>query len=76
MTTSTLGATPTAEVLRLFDNDRRRPLAVTKLGGNTGRVPARALAGITVQPITYGSPKGGEVAPLVVVLRSGARSRA
>jgi uncharacterized protein len=67
MTTRSLGATPPAEVMRLFDYDRRLPLAVTKLGGNTGRISAQALAGITVHSITYASPKGGEVPALVVV---------
>jgi dienelactone hydrolase len=60
-------AAPSAEVKRLFDYDRRRPLAVTKLGSNTGRLPAEALDGVTVEAITYASPKGGEVPALVVV---------
>jgi hypothetical protein len=55
------------EVARLFDYDRRRPLAITKLGSNTGRVPAGQLDGVTVHLITYASPKGGEVPALVVV---------
>lgn len=61
------GATPPAEVTRQFSYDRRQPLAVTGLGGNTGRLPAEALDGITVEAITYASPKGGEVPALVVV---------
>jgi uncharacterized protein len=60
------GATAPAEVTRLFTYDRRQPLAVTGLGGNTGRLPAEVLAGITVEAITYASPKGGEVPALVV----------
>jgi uncharacterized protein len=61
------GATPPAKVTRLFAYDRRQPLAITKLGTNTGRLPAQALDGITVESITYASPKGGEVPALVVV---------
>jgi uncharacterized protein len=61
------GATPTAEVMRLFRYDRRLPLAITKLGSNTGRLPAEALDGITVESITYASPKGGEVPALLVI---------
>jgi dienelactone hydrolase len=67
VTAPSSGAAPTAEVMRLFDYDRQRPLAVTKLGGTTGRLPAQALDGITVEAITYASPKGGEVPALVVV---------
>ena len=63
------GAAATAEVVRLFDYDRQRPLAVTKPGGNTGRPPAQAPDGITVEAITYASPKGGEVPALVVAPR-------
>jgi hypothetical protein len=55
------------EVARLFDYDRRRPLAITKLGSYTGRVPAEQLDGVTIHSITYASPKGGEVPALVVV---------
>jgi uncharacterized protein len=65
--TPSLGATPPAEVTRLFNYDRRRPLGVTRLGGNTGRLPAEALDGITVESITYASPKGGEVPALLVI---------
>jgi uncharacterized protein len=60
------GAAQMAEVMRLFDYDRQRPLAITKMGANTGRLPAQALRGITVESITYASPKGGEVPALVV----------
>jgi hypothetical protein len=67
VTTPASGATPPAEVIRLFAYDRRQPLAITKLGTNTGRLPAQALDGITVESITYASPKGGEVPALVVV---------
>jgi uncharacterized protein len=67
VTTPASGATPPAEVTRLFTYDRRQPLTVTKLGGNTGRLPAQALAGMTVEAITYASPKGGEVPALLVI---------
>jgi uncharacterized protein len=61
-------AVPSREaVARLFDYDRRRPLAVTELGGHTGRVPAEQLDGVTVHSIAYASPKGSEVPALVVV---------
>ena len=70
------GAAATAEVVRLFDYDRQRPLAVTKPGGNTGRPPAQAPDGITVEAITYASPKGGEVPALVVAPRGRGRSPA
>jgi dienelactone hydrolase len=65
-------ATPTSdtlsrgEVARLFHDDRRRPLAITRLGSNTGRLTAQELHGISVESITYASPKGGEVPALVV----------
>ena len=62
----TTAATPTAEVVRLFNYDRQLPLAVAELGSKTGRLPAQALAGITVESITYASPKGSEVPALVV----------
>jgi uncharacterized protein len=55
------------EVARLFHYDRRRPLAVTRLGLTARLPPARELAGVTVESITYASPKGGEVPALVVV---------
>jgi dienelactone hydrolase len=66
-------ATPTSdtlsrgEVARLFHYDRRRPLAITRLGLTARLPPARELDGVTVQSITYASPKGGEVPALVVV---------
>jgi hypothetical protein len=65
--TSTSAARSHDEVVRLFDYDRRRPLAVTTLGSHTGRVPAEQLDGVTVHSITYASPKGSEVPALVVV---------
>jgi uncharacterized protein len=67
VTTPASGATPPAEVTRLFTYDRRPPLAVTRLGSNTGRLSAQALAGVTVEAITYASPEGGEVPALVVI---------
>jgi hypothetical protein len=70
------GAIPPAEVTRLFSYDRRQPLSVTKLGGNTGRLPAQALVGMTVEAITYASPKGGEVPALLVIPKGRGRSRA
>ena len=71
--TSGIIATPTSdtlsrgEVARLFHYDRRRPLAITKLGLTARLPPARELDGVTVHSITYASPKGGEVPALVVV---------
>ena len=53
--------------MRLFDYDQWRPLAITKLGSNTGRVPAEQLNGVTIHSITYATPEGGEVPALVVV---------
>ena len=67
--TPTSAAPSREEVVRLFDYDRRRPLAVTKLGSHPGGVPAEQLDGVTVHSITYASPKGGEVPALVVVPR-------
>jgi hypothetical protein len=55
------------EVARLFHYDRRRPLAITRLGLTAKLPPARDLDGVTVHSITYASPKGGEVPALVVV---------
>jgi uncharacterized protein len=66
-------ATPTSPTLsrgavaRLFHYDRRRPLAITRLGLTARLPPARELDGVTVHSITYASPKGGEVPALVVV---------
>jgi hypothetical protein len=67
VTTPAPGATPPAQVTRLFTYDRRLPLALTRLGSNTGRLSAQALAGVTVEAITYASPEGGEVPALVVI---------
>jgi hypothetical protein len=55
------------EVARLFHYDRRRPLGITRLGLTARLPPARELDGVTVDSITYVSPKGGEVPALVVV---------
>lgn len=66
-------ATPTSDTLsrgegaRLFHYDRRRPLAITRLGLTARLPPARELDGVTIHSITYASPKGGEVPALVVV---------
>jgi uncharacterized protein len=60
----TSSAAPSGEVTRLFDYDRRQPLATT-----TQQTQEEA-DGITVVSITYASPKGGEV-PALVVLPSG-----
>jgi uncharacterized protein len=65
--TRTSDTLSSGEVARLFDYDRRQPLAITKLGSYTGRVPAEQLDGVTIHSITYASPKGGEVPALVVV---------
>jgi uncharacterized protein len=65
--TPTSAARSRDEIAQLFDYDRRRPLAVTKLGSNTSMVPAEQLDGLTVHSITYASPKGGEVPALMVV---------
>jgi dienelactone hydrolase len=65
--TPTSAARSREEVVRLFAYDRRRPLAVTELGGHAGGVPAEQLDGVTVHSITYASPKGGEVPALVIV---------
>jgi hypothetical protein len=66
VTTPTLGAHPSASVASLFNYNRRLPLAITRLGSNTGRLTAQELHGISVESITYASPKGGEVPALVV----------
>jgi hypothetical protein len=65
--TTTSGTLSTGEVAQLFDYDRRLPLAITRLGLTARLPPARELDGVTVQSITYASPKGGEVPALVVV---------
>jgi hypothetical protein len=59
-------ATPSSsgDVTRLFDYDRRQPLATTT------QQTREESDGITVASITYASPKGGEV-PALVVLPSG-----
>jgi hypothetical protein len=70
--TSGTTATPTSatlsrgETARLFDYDRRLPLSITRLGLTT-RLSAQELRGVTVESITYASPKGGEVPALLVV---------
>jgi dienelactone hydrolase len=71
--TSGATATPTSgtlsrdEIAKLFNYDRRRPLAITRLGLTARLPPARELGGVTVHSIAYASPKGGEVPALVVV---------
>jgi uncharacterized protein len=68
--TSAVAATPTSstapsgEVTRLFDYDRRQPLAMAT------QQSREEAGGITVESITYASPKGGEV-PALLVLPSG-----
>jgi dienelactone hydrolase len=68
--TSAVAATPTSstapsgEVTRLFDYDRRQPLAMAT------QQSREEAGGITVASITYASPKGGEV-PALLVLPSG-----
>jgi uncharacterized protein len=70
--TSGTTATPTSdtrsrgETAKLFNYDRRRPLAITRLALTT-RLSAQELRGVTVESITYASPKGGEVPALLVV---------
>ena len=54
-------AAPSGEVTRLFDYDRRQPLATTT------QQTREEADGITVASITYTSPKGGEVPALLVV---------
>jgi dienelactone hydrolase len=67
-------ATPTSDTLspgeaeELFDYDRRRPLAIARVGLTT-TLSAQELRGVTVESITYASPKGGEVPALVVLPR-------
>jgi uncharacterized protein len=64
----TSGTRSRGELAKLFNYDRRRPLAITKLPLNSARLPpARELDGVTVESIAYASPKGGEVPALVVV---------
>lgn len=64
------------EVVRLFHYDRRRPLAITKLGLTARLPPARELEGVTVHSLTYASPKGGEIPALVAVPKGKGRFRA
>jgi len=65
-------ATPTSDTLsrgeaeKLFNYNRRRPLAITRQALTT-RLSAQELRGVTVESITYASPKGGEVPALLVV---------
>jgi uncharacterized protein len=65
-------ATPTSdtrsrgEAAKLFSYDRRRSLAITRLALTT-RLSANELRGVTVDSITYASPKGGEVPALLVI---------
>jgi uncharacterized protein len=62
--TPTSSAAPSGEVTRLFDYDRRQPLAMAT------QQSREEADGITVVSITYASPKGGEV-PALLVLPSG-----
>jgi cephalosporin-C deacetylase-like acetyl esterase len=59
--TATSGAASSGDVTRLFDYDRRQPLATTT------QQTREEADGITVASITYASPKGGEVPALVVL---------
>ena len=54
-------AAPSGKVTRLFDYDRRQPLATTT------QQTREEADGITVASITYTGPKGGEVPALLVV---------
>jgi dienelactone hydrolase len=53
-------AQPTAEALRLFDYDARSPLGVRV-------VSTRKSGALTVQEITYASPKGGRVPATLLI---------
>ena len=70
--TSGTTATPTSdnlsrgEAAKLFNYNPRRPLAITRQALTT-RLSANELRGVTVDSITYASPKGGEVPALLVV---------
>lgn len=64
--TPTSSAASGGDLTRLFDYDRRWPLAITEMGLTT-RLSAEEMRGVTVHSITYASPKGGEVPALVVV---------
>jgi dienelactone hydrolase len=65
-------ATPTLDTLshgeaeKLFAYNQRRPLSITSQALTT-RLSASELRGVTVQSITYASPKGGEVPALLVI---------
>jgi hypothetical protein len=61
-----LGHLSRGETANLFNYSRRRPLAITRLGLTT-RLSAQEVRGVTVEAITYASPKGGEVPALLVV---------
>jgi dienelactone hydrolase len=54
------------EAEKLFAYNRRRPLSITSQAMTT-RLSASELRGVTVQSITYASPKGGEVPALLVI---------
>jgi hypothetical protein len=62
--TSGTTASPTSDTLsrgeaaKLFNYNRQRPLAITRLALTT-RLSANELRGVTVESITYASPKGG-----------------
>lgn len=60
-TTPTSGAAPSGEVTRLFDYDRRQPLAITT------QQTWQEADGITAASISYASPKGGRVPALLLV---------
>jgi uncharacterized protein len=62
----TSGTLSRGETANLFNYSRRRPLAITRLGLTT-RLSAQEVRGVTVEAITYASPKGGEVPALLVV---------
>jgi dienelactone hydrolase len=70
--TSATIPTPTSDTLSrgeaatLFDYNRQQPLAITRQALTT-RLSANELRGVTVQSITYASPKGGEVPALLVI---------
>ena len=70
--TSGTTAIPTSDTLsrseaeKLFNYNRQRPLAITRQALTT-RLSANELRGVTVESITYASPKGGEVPALLVV---------
>jgi dienelactone hydrolase len=57
---TTTAAPPTAEILRLFDYDAKAPLDVQVVSTQKERA-------LTVQEITYASPKGGRVPATLIV---------